>query len=292
MPPIPTYSATGSLVIFVDCKPVTLRSLIRFHDAPQVGPMALIGNSALVAGGSRGIGRAAAIALARRGADVAILYRSADGAAASVCKEIAAIGRRAYSIRADVSDPEMVSSAFATIKAEFGVPTMIVNSTGAAAPEEYVHEQSPEDFRRFIAADLCGAYNVIHHAVRTLREAGGGSIIAVSSIATQMLPSRNSAGSASKAATEALIKVVAREEARHAIRANVVAVGITDTDMVRPMFEKWGAAVTQKVLSGIPLGRIGRPEEVADLIESLLDERAAYVTGKTFQIDGGQFIGG
>lgn len=254
--------------------------------------MALIGNSALIAGGSRGIGRAVAIELARQGADIAIIYRSDERAAEATCRDIAALGRRAFPIRADVSDAAQVKSAFDRLRAEFGSPAMIVHSAGAAAPESHVVEQPPHDFWRFMSADLGGAYNVIHHAVRMLRENGGGCIIAMSSIATQMMPSRNSSGAASKAATEAVIKVVAREEARHRIRANAVAIGLTDTDMLRPIFEKWGEAATQKVLAGIPLGRIGQPEEVASLIAYLLDERAVYVTGKVFQIDGGQFIGG
>lgn len=254
--------------------------------------MALIGNCALVVGGSRGIGRATAIELARQGADVAILYRSDDKAAEATCNEIDALGRRAYSARCDVSDAGMVEAAFARLRSEFEVPTMVVNSAGAAPLEQHIHDLSPEDFRRFMSVDLAGAYNVIHHAVRMLRQAGGGCIVSMSSIAPQMVPSRNSPGAAAKAATEALIKVLAREEARHGIRANVVAIGITDTDMVRPMFEKWGEAATRKVLSNIPLGRIGNPEEVANLIAYLLDEKAVYVTGKVFQIDGGQFIGG
>lgn len=253
--------------------------------------MALIGNIAVVAGGSRGIGRATAIELARQGADVGIIYRSADDAAAAVCAEIVSLGRRALAIRADASDASAVASAFASIRAELGLPAMVVNSIGAASQEKYIHDLSPDEFRAFIAVDLFAAYNVIHTAVRTLREAGGG-IVAMSSIATQMMPTRNGAGAASKAATEALIKVVAREEARHAIRANAVSIGITDTDMVRPLFAKWGDAATSKILAGMPLGRIGQPQEVASMIAYLLDERASYITGKVFQVDGGQFIGG
>lgn len=254
--------------------------------------MALIGSSALVVGGGRGIGRVTAIELAARGADVAIVYRSDEDAARSVCEAISAAGRTARSFACDVADPDAVDRLFGCLEAEFGLPNMVIHTAGAAAPEKYVHDQSPEDFQRFLAADLGGFYNIAHHVVRMFRRTGGGCLVAMSSIATRMTPTRNSSGSASKSATDALIRVIAREEARHGTRANAVAVGITDTDMIRPLFDKWGEEAMRRIVAGIPLGRIGKPEEVAGLIAFLLDEHAAYITGKVFEMDGGQFIGG
>lgn len=254
--------------------------------------MTLVSGVALVVGGSRGVGRATALELAREGADVAILYRQDEEAADKVCAEIRALGRRAWAHRCDIAEPEEVRAAFTASETALGPAGIIVTSAGAQAPESYVHDQPPETFWRFATVDLGGTYNVIHHAVRALRRAGGGCLVAVTSIATQMVPPRNSSGAATKSANEALIKVVAREEARHGIRANAVAIGLTDTDMLKPTFEAWGEAATRKVLAAIPLGRIGQPQEVAQLIAYLADEKAAYVTGKVFQIDGGQFIGG
>ncbi|WP_342641791.1 SDR family NAD(P)-dependent oxidoreductase [Rhodoligotrophos ferricapiens] len=253
----------------------------------------LIGNAALVAGGGRGIGRATAIELARRGADVAFLYRSDATAAEETASAIRETGGRAFPIQCDVADAGQVSDAFATAFSELPGINMVVNSAGTAAPTRLVNDLSPEVWAQCIAVDLNGAYNVIHNAVRRLRKVEtGGAIIAMSSIASQMVPPRNSCGAAAKAGVEALIRVTAREEARHNIRANVVSVGITDTDIIRPIFEKWGPETTAKVLREIPLGRIGQPKEVANMIAFLLSEDAVYVTGKVMQIDGGQFIGG
>lgn len=253
----------------------------------------LIGNAALVAGGSRGIGRAVALELARRGADVAFLYRSDAKAAEATADAIRNEGRQAVAIQCNVADAVAVGAAFAEAYDALPSINMVVNSAGAAAPTVAVHDLTPEAWSEVISVDLNGAYHVVHHAVQRLRaQEAGGAIVAVSSIASQMVPARNSCGAAAKAGVEALMRVVAREEARHNIRSNVVSIGITDTDIIKPIFEKWGPEATAKVLRNIPLGRIGRPEEVARMIAFLLGEDGSYITGKVIQIDGGQFIGG
>lgn len=252
----------------------------------------LQGKSALVFGGGRGVGRATVRELARRGADVAFVYRRDVAAADALVQEIRNGGRRCAAIAGDVADAAAVAQAFETARASVGPPTLVVNSAGAAAPTLAVHDLTPAAWGDYLAVDLNGAFNVFHHAVRHLRPLGGGSIVAVSSIASQMVPPRNSCGAAAKAGVEALVRVTAREEGRHGIRANAVAIGITDTDIVKPIFEKWGAEATARVLAAIPLQRIGQPEEVAAMICFLLGEEAAYITGKVMQVDGGQFIGG
>lgn len=107
-----------------------------------------------------------------------------------------------------------------------------------------------------------------------------------------MVPARNSHGSAAKAGVEALVRVLAREEARNRIRANAVAIGITDTDLFGPVRESWGEKAAKRVIGKIPLQRIGKPEDVAHAVVFLLSDEGAYVTGKVLQVDGGQYIGG
>jgi len=123
-----------------------------------------------------------------------------------------------------------------------------------------------------------------------LRRAGGGAIVAISSIAAQMCQARNVQGAAAKAGLEAIVRVVAREEGRHGIRANAVAIGLTDTDMGRVAFAEWGPETTARVIRGIPLRRIGTPEEVARVVCFLAGPDSAYITGKVLQVDGGQII--
>jgi NAD(P)-dependent dehydrogenase (short-subunit alcohol dehydrogenase family) len=151
-------------------------------------------------------------------------------------------------------------------------------------------ELSTDDWDRYVAVDLSGAFYAIRASLPHLRKAGGGAIVAISSIAAQMCQPRNVQGAAAKAGLEAIVRVVAREEGRRSIRANAVAVGLTDTEMGRMAFAKWGPETAERVIRGIPLGRIGTPEEVARVVCFLAGPDAAYITGKVLQVDGGQII--
>lgn len=254
--------------------------------------MALVGKSAVVFGGGRGVGRACATLLAARGADVAIVYHNNHVEAEKTADAVRKAGRRVLTIACDVADAAQVEGAYQRIEAEFGAFQMLVSTVGVAAPFKTVRAMTPVEWAGYVAVDLNGTFNILHYGLGPLKDAGGGGIVVISSIAAQMVQARNPHGAAAKAGVEALVRVLAREEARNRIRANAVAIGITDTDMVRPVFESWGEETVKRVIAGIPLGRIGTPEDVANSVAFLLSDEGAYITGKVMQVDGGQFIGG
>jgi 3-oxoacyl-[acyl-carrier protein] reductase len=244
----------------------------------------------LVTGGSRGIGRAVCIELARRGADVAFIYRNRDAEAEANAAQIRALGRQALPLKADLAQASAVGAAVERAANELGRLDIMVQAAGAVGAWDETAELAIEKWDRYIAIDLSGAFYAIRAAIPHLRNAGGGAIVAISSIAAQMCQPRNVQGAAAKAGLEAVVRVVAREEARHGIRANAVAIGLTDTDMGRAAFAQWGPATSERVVRAIPLRRIGTPEEVARVVCFLAGPDAAYITGKVLQVDGGQII--
>ncbi|MCC6775556.1 MAG: SDR family oxidoreductase [Hyphomicrobiales bacterium] len=250
------------------------------------------GKRALVTGASRGIGRACALELARRGADVALLYRARDDDAAAVAAQIGALGRRVLTLKVDLVDAGAVVAAVDRAAGELNGLDVLVQAAGATGVWHDTADLSVADWDNYLAVDLSGTFYVIRAAIPHLRTAGGGAIVALSSIAAQMCQARNVQGAAAKAGVEALVRVVAREEGRRGIRANAVAIGLTDTDMGRVAFAEWGPEVSERIVRGIPLRRIGTAEEVARVICFLAGPDGAYITGKVLQVDGGQIISG
>lgn len=246
----------------------------------------------LVVGGSRGVGRAIALEAARLGADVAILFRSRRDEADAVVAAIRAEGRRAAAVQADLAHPGETRRAVDEAAAALGGLTHLAHAAGAMGQWAAVAEMPAEDWQRYIGVDLNGCFFALSAAIPHLRRSGGGAILAISSIAAQMCQARNAQGAAAKAGVEALIRVTAKEEARHRIRANALAIGLTDTDMARTAFDAWGPEAAARIVKGIPLGRIATPEEVAGVACFMMGEECSYLTGKVLQLDGGQIIAG
>ena len=246
--------------------------------------------TAIVTGGSGGIGRAVVSELVERGYAVAMTYHSNKDAAYKT--EQALKPATVQSVQVDVANWSQVDKATARIVKKFEGIDLVVHAAGARVEWQYVAELDVDAWHRYIEADLHGAFHVVRAAIPHLRRRGGGQIILISSIAAQMCQPRNVQGAVAKAGVEAMMRVVAREEGRHNIRINAVSVGLTDTAMGQDALVRWGAETAQRIIHSIPLGRIGTPQEVARLVGYLASDDGSYITGKVIQVDGGQFIAG
>lgn len=244
----------------------------------------LQGRKALVTGASRGIGRAIAKAMAEAGADVAIGYRREAEAARSLAAEIEALGRRAAAFAADVRDYDAVKAMVEGARDALGGLDVVVANAGVPTRFEPLHEVDVGYWKRVVSIDLDGVFHTLHAALPILRAQKSGVLLTISSILAESCGPNGGPYVAAKAGVNALTKVVARENARAGVRANVVAPGLIQTDIADGLFAAHGDALVR----AIPLGRVGRPDEVAKLCVYLASDAAAWITGKVFAIDGGQ----
>lgn len=244
----------------------------------------------VITGGARGIGRATALAAAARGWNVLITYRERSDAAQSAVDTIASIGRLAFAVQADVGKPDDISRLFEQCDRRFGRLDALVNSAGIAHHNRVDALDSLELANMFAVnvtgLMLCCREAVLRMSVR--HGGGGGSIINVSSMAATI---GGRAGSSTYAASKGAVDVfttgLAKEVAAEGIRVNAVRPGVTDTDMIDPI--RTGAA-RAGVESSIPMGRFGRPEEIAQAIVWLMSDDASFVSGAHLDLSGGGFL--
>ncbi|GIW44387.1 MAG: 3-oxoacyl-[acyl-carrier-protein] reductase FabG [Candidatus Binatia bacterium] len=246
----------------------------------------LNGKFALVTGSSRGIGRGIALELARAGAHVAVHYRRERDAAEATAREIEALGRKSVVVAADVSDWPQVKAMAETVLQHFGRLDIVVANSGVASRPAPVWEMDIEHWQRVIAVDLHGAFYTCRATVGHLVRQGSGSVILVSSIGADLCAPFGAPYYAAKAGVNALTKTLAKECAPARVRVNAIAPGLVHTDMGERMLRAHGDAL----LSTIPLGRAGTPEEIGKAAVFLASDDAAFITGKILRIDGGAWM--
>jgi 3-oxoacyl-[acyl-carrier protein] reductase len=245
----------------------------------------LEGKSAIVTGGSLGIGSACALDLAKNGANVALNYRKHDAEARAICDQINAMGRRGLVVKADVASFKDAESMVATVVKEFGHIDILVNNAGVNR-DAVIWKMTEEQWDEALAINLKGYFNYTRAVAPFFKEQGSGKIVNITSINGLRGKFGQANYTAAKAGIIGLTKTVARDLARFNVNCNAVAPGLIETDMMKQAPDD----VRQKALADIVLGRLGKPEEVAYLVSFLCSERARHITGEVIKVDGGQYI--
>jgi NAD(P)-dependent dehydrogenase (short-subunit alcohol dehydrogenase family) len=245
--------------------------------------------AAIVLGGSGGIGRAICARLAEAGADVALTFRKNAAAAEEVVEAVRARGRRAEAQAVSASDAGAVKAFVDGVAARFGGVHTVICAAGSDIPMRFVSELDPATWRDVFDADANGFFHLVHASLPHLRQSHG-SLVAVSSAGLARFPKRDVLSVAPKAAIEALVRAVAKEEGRFGVRANSVALGVIDAGIFtrlsadeEGLSEEWSEAAERNT----PMRRFGTADEVAEAVLFLASSRASYITGQTLAVDGG-----
>ena len=242
----------------------------------------LSGKSALVTGGSRGIGRAIVTRLATQGADVAFTYKGNAAAAAEVVAIVEGLGRKALAVQGDASQPDTADAVVKDVLAAFAKIDILVNNAGVTR-DDLIMRMSVEAWREVLETNLFGAFYMTKAVTRPMLKAKSGRIINITSVSGQAGQMGQANYSSAKAGLIGLTKATARELASRGITANAVAPGFVDTELTRGLPD----ALTEQLRAATPLGRFGDTTEIAAAVAFLASDEAAFITGQVLAVDGG-----
>ncbi|PJN56199.1 3-oxoacyl-[acyl-carrier-protein] reductase FabG [Paenibacillus sp. GM2FR] len=246
---------------------------------------ALKGQTALVTGASRGIGRSIALGLADLGANVAVNYAGSEAAAAEVVEAIRAKGVSAIAVKSNVGRTEEADAMVKQVLETFGRIDILVNNAGITR-DNLIMRMKEEEFDQVIETNLKGVFNCLRAVTRPMMKQRYGRIINISSVVGALGNPGQANYVAAKAGVIGLTKSAARELASRGITVNAVAPGFIDTDMTRELPED----MREGLLGGIPLARLGQPEEIAGVVAFLASSSASYMTGQVLHVDGGMYM--
>lgn len=238
--------------------------------------------TAIVTGGSRGIGRAVAVRLAKDGMNLVINYRGNSAAAEETERLCRELGAEVLLVQGDVSRTEDCEKLAAQAKEAFGRVDVLVNNAGITR-DGLLARMMEEDFRAVLDVNLVGPWNMMKAVNRIMMKQRYGRIVNLSSVTGLMGNMGQTNYAAAKAGIVGMTKSYAREVASRGITVNAVAPGFIDTDMTEAMPE----GAKDKIITGIPMGRTGKPEDVAEAVAFLASEQAGYITGEVLRVDGG-----
>ncbi|MFQ5732908.1 MAG: 3-oxoacyl-[acyl-carrier-protein] reductase [Planctomycetaceae bacterium] len=249
--------------------------------------MRLAGRTALVTGGSRGIGKAIVWALAREGATVAFLYRSNAEAARRLVADLELDQRTGLAIPADVKDKSQVDAAVAQVLEQWDKLDILVNNAGVIR-DTLLATMTPQQWRDVVDTNLTGTFNLCQAVTRPMMSARYGRIINLSSVAARVGNPGQANYAASKGGVEGFTRCLAAELARRGVTVNAVAPGFIETDMTEAVRNAAGDQIRKR----IPARRLGQPEDIAHAVLFLAGDEASYITGQVLTVDGGLTLGG